>query len=169
MRTCFLTTLAAAAAVLLYGCTTSRCYSVPHDRLIAAAVKALAAEAAVKPEQIQRTDKEELGGRLTVLEAPYIEYSKVEVRIDSRGKFADAPELTVEITTAKDKTFYTRHRDMEERVHEAILLSLRARQHGEESKPTALPPAAPPKPAEAPPQPAPTPKEEPKKEVKTTS
>ena len=166
MRMCSQMTLAAVAAVLFSGCTNSRCYSIPHDRLVEAAVHAIAAEAAVKPEQIKRTEKEELGGRLTLLEAPYMEYSKIEVTIDSRGKFAGAPELGVLITTGKDNTFYTRHENMAERVHEAIVFDLRARQHGQESKPTALPPAAAPK-ATAPPQPpapaVPTPQPEPKK------
>jgi hypothetical protein len=126
---CFQMTLAAVAAVLFSGCTNSRCYSIPHDRLVEAAVHAISAEAAVKPEQIKRTEKEELGGRLTLLEAPYMEYSKIEVTIDSRGKFAGAPELGVLITTGKDNTFYTRHENMAERVHEAIVFDLRARQH----------------------------------------
>jgi hypothetical protein len=166
MRTCFQMALAAVAAALLSGCTSSRCYSIPHDRLAEAAVHAISAEAAVKPEQIKRTEKEEQGGRLTLLEAPYIDYSKIEVTIDSRGKFADAPELGVLITTGKDNTFYTRHESMAERVHEAILFDLRARQHGQESKPTALPPAAAPKATEPPRPPAPgvlPPQPEPKK------
>jgi len=143
MRTCCLIALAAVFSMLLAGCTTSRQYPASHDRLVEAGIYAISAEAAVKPEQVKRTDREEQGGRVTVLEAPYIEYSKVQVIIDSRGENAKTPELGVLVTTDKDKGFYTRHKDMEERVHELVVLNLRARQHGPESKPTSLLPATP--------------------------
>jgi len=162
MRSCCLITFAAISVILLAGCTTSRQYLASHDRLVEAGVYAISVEAAVKPEQVKRTDREEKGGRLTVLEAPYIEYSRIQVFIDSRGEYASAPELGVLITTDKDKGFYTRHKDMEERVHELAVLNLRARQHGAESKPTSLPPATP-KAAEPKPQPAPAPQPEAKK------
>lgn len=135
--------LAAVSVMLLAGCTTSRQYPASHERLVEAGVYAISIEAVVPPEKIKRTEREEQGGRLTVLEAPYIEYSKIQVIIDSRGEYAKSPELGVMITTDKDKGFYTRHKNMEERVHEQVMLNLRARQHGPESKPTSLPPGTP--------------------------
>lgn len=93
----------------------------------------------MKPEQITCADGEQPGGRVTVLEAPYREYSRVKATVDSRKEGATAPALRVAITTGKE--FHTRHKDLEDRVHEVVRANLRARQHGTESKPTALPPA----------------------------
>lgn len=145
-RLCFAAAVL-VVTVLLAGCTTSQRYALTHDRLVQAAYSAITQEAYVKLEQITREDTEEQGGRLTVLKAPYLEYSKIEAMIDSRGEDAKTPRLKVKITTGDFA--YSRHKDMEERLQEVALRDLRARQHGDESKPTALPPAAAPAPAEA--------------------
>lgn len=136
--------LAALSAVLLSATSiaaTSRAYTVTHDRLVEAAAQAIADEAHVKAAEIKRAESEAEGGRVTELEAPYITYSKIKATVDSRPKKGDAPELRVEITTNKE--LHTRHKEWEQRVHELVLLKLKARKHGDEAKPTSLPPAAP--------------------------
>lgn len=137
---------AALPAVLLIGmlggCSTDCRYTVTHEQLTNAAIKAITEEARVAPEEIKRKDREHKAGMVTDLEARYVEYSKIKVRIDS-SKLCDIPELEVKITT--DTVLYTRHKEWEWRMIELIKQKLLARQHGEESKPTSLPPVAPPK------------------------
>ena len=146
--------------------STDRNYTTEFERIVRAATEAIEEEAHVNRDQIERTDFGEgcsCGSQLTYLRAPYIDFSWIKVKIDGRGKDSCAPELSVTITT--DKTFFTRHKEYEQRIHELVLLKLNAKQHGEESKPSMLPPThakpvAPPA-ATAPvapaPQPAPTP------------
>ncbi|HYG77845.1 MAG TPA: hypothetical protein VEK08_22760 [Planctomycetota bacterium] len=132
---------------------TSRAYTVTHERLVEAALQALSEEAFVKIGDIEQCDESNKNGKVTLLKAPYIHYSKIEVRIDSRDSDS-CPKLKVKITT--NTVFFTRHKEWEQRIHELTLLKLRARQHGLESKPTALPPTAR-GPAAPPPPPAPAP------------
>ncbi len=126
---------------VLAGCSTDRRYTVAHERMTIAAMQAISDEASVRMDEIQRNDREEDGGRLTVLRAPYVEYSKVEATIDSRGKHCNTPELEVVVST--DKILFTRHKEWEERLQRLVELKLKARPHGEESKPSALPPVKP--------------------------
>ena len=92
-----------------------------------AALQAISEEAHVNESNIVRTDREEGGGRVTYLEAPYIDYSKIKARIDSRGKDSCMPEFSVTITT--DKVLYSRHKEWEERIHELVFLKLRDRKY----------------------------------------
>ena len=125
-----------AVIALFSGCSTRRVYDVPFERLVDAARDAIAAEARVEPAEVKRTDIEEKGGPVTILEAPYLTYSRIQVAIDRREKKAEHPEVQVRVTTSKG--FESRHMECEERVHELMALKLRARKHGEESKPTEL-------------------------------
>ena len=121
--------------------STSRNYTTDYNRIVQASIEAIEEEAHVKLDQIERTDSGEgcsCGSQVTVLKAPYIDFSWIKVKIDGRGKDSCAPELSVTITT--DKTFFTRHKEYEQRIHELVLLKLNSKQHGEESKPSMLPP-----------------------------
>jgi hypothetical protein len=121
--------------------STDRNYITDYDRVLRAAIEAIEEEAHVKESQIERTDSAEgcnCGGQVTYLKAPYIDFSWIKVKIDGRGKDSCMPELSVSITT--DKTFFTRHKEYEQRIHELVLLKLRAKKHGEESVPPVLPP-----------------------------
>ena len=129
------------ALLLLAGCSTNQRHTISHERMVQAAIYAVVDEAHVHPDQITRTDSAEEGGTLTVLESAYKQYSKIEARIDSREKHSSCPELQVRITS--DGPFYTRHKEWEQRIQEVVCLKINAKQHGEESKPTALPPAEP--------------------------
>jgi hypothetical protein len=130
-----------ASMLFLSGCGTTRELAISHDRMVEVTMQAIQFEGHVKPAEIKRTDTEEKGGRLTMLKSPYIDYSKVEVQIDSREDHTKHPELLVKVLS--NDTFYTRHKDLEARLMEVVLLELRAKQHGEESKPTAMAPATP--------------------------
>jgi hypothetical protein len=131
-----------ASLICLSGCSTDQRYGTNHETLVRAATIAVADEAHVQPADIKRTDTEEKGGVLTVLEAPYIEYSRIETKIDSRDENCKYPELEVRIVS--NRVLYTRHKEWEQRIQERVLQELRARSHGEESKPTSLPPTPPP-------------------------
>lgn len=120
--------------------STDRNYITEYDRLVRAATEAVEEEAHVDASQIERTDDGggcSCGG-VTYLKAPYIDFSWIKVKIDGRGKDSCAPELSVTITT--DKTFFTRHKEYEQRVHELVLLKLSSKKHGAESIPPSLPP-----------------------------
>ncbi len=149
--------LALSCAVLLSSCTTEREYSVTHEQLVEAAILAIEEDSYMSKCEIKKTEKEEKGGKYTILETQYNTYSRLKAEIDSTGKHCNMPELQVKVTT--DKILWTRHKDFEQRIHELVLLKLRSRKHGDESRPTALPPAEPkPKPALVPvPPPAPVP------------
>ena len=126
---------------LLLANSTDRRYNVDHDRLINAALEAISEEAHVKLDSIVRTETEEKGGRITRLEAPYIycPYSQIKVAVDSAGNCScDLPNLKVQIAT--DTYLYTRHKQWELRIHELVAMKLRARKHGPETEPQALPP-----------------------------
>lgn len=121
--------------------STDRNYTTDYDRVVRAAIEAIEEEAHVSLDQIERTDSGEgcsCGSQVTYLKAPYIDFSWIKVKIDGRGKDSCAPELSVTITT--DKTFFTRHKEYEQRIHELVLLKLNSKKHGEESKPSMLPP-----------------------------
>ena len=127
MRLPIVLTLMFASTMLLAN-STDRRYTVSYDRLVDAALESIAEEAHVKSEQIERVETDEKGARITRLEAPYIycPYSKIKVAIDSSGKYCcELPNLRVQITT--DTYLYTRHRQMEQRVHELVTMKLRAR------------------------------------------
>lgn len=124
--------------VVAAGCTTSRGFKLTHERLVEAAARVIASEAQVMPQEIKRTDREEKGGKLTLLTAPYTQYSKIEVMVDSRAEHADDPLLKVKITTGDFP--YSRHKTWEARVQELVERELESRPHGAEAKPTALPP-----------------------------
>ena len=140
-----------AFLAVLSGCSTDRRYTVTHDRVTEAAIAAISEEAYVRPDEIQRTDCED--GKLTILKAPYNNYSKIETKIDSRDAEKKNPELLVNITT--NDIALTRHKEWEQRIHEIVRMKLMGRSHGAASKPTSLPPAA--KPPVMPPPPAPAP------------
>jgi hypothetical protein len=143
------------SVLLLSGCTSDCSYTVDHERLVGAAMEAIAEEAHVKFGDITRNDCEEKGGKMTILTATYIDYSKLKVIIDSSEENCKVPALKVQIKTGD--VLPEQHGDFENRLHEMVLLKLRARKHGEESKPTALPPIAPTVPqAAAETKPAPT-------------
>ena len=122
--------------------STDRNYITDYERVVQAAIEAVEEEAHVKASQIDRTEGGSEGcsctGQVTYLKAPYIDFSWIKVKIDNRGKDSGMPELSVSITT--DKTFFTRHKEYEQRVHELVLLKLQARKHGDESIPPVLPP-----------------------------
>jgi hypothetical protein len=115
------------SAVLLAGCSTDRSYTVTHERMTTAAIQAISEEAHVQSADVVRTDRDEKGGRVTYLEAPYIDYSKIKARVDSRGKDSCIPEFSVSITT--DKVLFTRHQEWEQRIHELVFLKLRERKY----------------------------------------
>jgi len=115
------------ALVVLSGCSTDRSYTVTHERMTTAAIQAIADEAHVHESDIVRTDRDDKDGKLTYLEAPYIDYSKIKARIDSRGKDSCMPEFSVSITT--DKVLFTRHQEWEARIHELVFLKLRERKY----------------------------------------
>jgi hypothetical protein len=124
--------------LMLSGCSTNQRYSsLSHERLVSAAIEAVSQEANVAPGEIKRTDLEEKGGVITVLESPYIQYSRIETKVDSTEERASCPRLEVRIVT--NDVLYTRHKEWEHRIQELVCLKLRARKHGHESKPTALP------------------------------
>ena len=113
-----------ASMLFLSGCGTTRELAISHDRMVEVTMQAIQLEGHVKPAEIKRTDIEEKGGRLTMLKSPYIDYSKVEVQIDSREDHAKHPELLVKVLS--NDTLYTRHKDLEARLMEVVLLELRA-------------------------------------------
>jgi hypothetical protein len=115
------------ALLVFSGCSTDRNYTVTHERMTTAALQAISEEAHVHENDIVRTDREEDGGQVTYLEAPYIDYSKIKARIDSRGKDSCMPEFSVTITT--DKYLYSRHKEWEQRIHELVFLKLRDRKY----------------------------------------
>ena len=120
---------------LLSGCSTDRHYRpTGHECVISATIRAIAEEAHVPEETIQRTDSDD--GLVTTLNSPYIQYSNIEAKIDSR-KDANAPELGIVITTGE--ILINRHKEWEQRIHELVRLKMLARPHGEESKPSSLP------------------------------
>ena len=127
----------AMLSLVIGGCSTDRAYTLTHGRMTEAALQAISEEAQVKIADIKRTESGSDGGHRTVLEAPYINYSTITAKIDSRGKNESAPQLEVQITT--DKILFTRHKEWEQRIHELVALKLRSHAHGGESKPTALP------------------------------
>jgi hypothetical protein len=135
--------LAVCCIAILGGCSTDGRYTVSHEQLTNAAIRAICDEARVKPEEIKRKDREHKAGMITDLEARYVDYSKIKVRIDSSARDCTIPELEVKIAT--DTVLYTRHKEWERRVIELVKQKLLAHRHGEESKPTSLPPVAPPK------------------------
>jgi hypothetical protein len=142
--------IAIVCPLILTSCTTDRDFCVSHERLVDAAIQAISEETRVAPGDIKRTETSEKGGMRTVLVAPYITYSCIKVEVDSTDEHCKCPELQVKVTT--DKILWTRHKDFEDRIHEIVALKLRARKHGDESKPTALPTKAPaPTPAPLPP------------------
>ena len=96
-----------AASSFVSGCSTDRSYTVTHEAMTKAAIDAIADEAHVHESDVVRTDRDDKDGKLTYLECPYIEYSKIKARIDSRGKDSCMPEFSVSITT--DKYLFTRH------------------------------------------------------------
>lgn len=137
MRQFYIVALALFCALLLPACTTEREYSVSHERLVDAAMQALVDETRIGAGEIKRSDSEPKGGKLTILEAPYVTYSRVKIEIDSSDEHSKMPELQVKVSTGK--IAWTRHKDLEQRIHESVALKLRAKKHGDESKPTALP------------------------------
>jgi hypothetical protein len=128
---------AVACLVFLAGCSTDRDYKLTHDRVIDAAVAGLMDEANVKRDEIKITEATEKGGRVTVITSPYKRESRVECKVNSADEHRDVPELQVRIVT--NEKFYTRHKEWEWRLQEVIAAKLRAKDHGEESKPSALP------------------------------
>jgi hypothetical protein len=129
--------LSLAALVLLGGCTSDWDIDVTHEDLVRAAITAICEEAYVSPDQVQRVDKKDEAGLVTVLKAPYISYSKIKVKIDS-CEDSRTPKLEVRVVTGS--FFHTRHMDWEQRLDEVVMQKVRARQHGQESKPSSLPP-----------------------------
>ena len=129
------------ALLALAGCSSDREFTVTHESLTQAAIEAISEEALVPPDKIQRVDEKGENGCATVLKAPYIDYSKIKVIIDScNGQ--NPPNLEVRIVTGS--FFYMRHLRYEDRFQELVLEKLLARAHGEESHPSSLPPPPPP-------------------------
>ena len=129
-------TLAICCFIFLSGWGhTSRQYLASHEQLVDAVMEAIAVEAYVKSGDIAQSDESDKKGRVTLLKAAYNTYSKIEVRIDSRD--CSTPRLRVKITT--DEILFTRHKEWQQRIHERVLMRLRNRQHGMESKPSSLP------------------------------
>jgi len=113
--------------LLLSGCSTDRNYTVTHERMTTAAIQAIAEEANVHESDVVRTDRDDKDGKVTYLEAPYIDYSRIKASIDSRGKDSAMPVFGVTITT--DKYLYSRHKEWEERIHELVFLKLREKKY----------------------------------------
>jgi hypothetical protein len=126
--------LLAVSLAMLSGCSTDRHYTTGHECVISATIRAIAEEGHIDESRIERTDSE--GGLVTTLKAPYIQYSNIEAKIDSR-KYANAPELGVVVTTGE--VLINRHKEWEQRIHEIVRLKMLARPHGHESRPTSLP------------------------------
>lgn len=130
-----LTLFSVCVAVSTYA--VERNYTVSHDQLVEAAIEAIAAEAHVYPSEITQSEVEKKGGRFTRLRSTYIDYSRVQVDIDSTKGCSCTPLLKVQAHT--DKIMNTEHKEWEQRIHEVVTQKLMARSHGEESKPTSLP------------------------------
>lgn len=129
--------LALASAVLLTGCSTDREYKITHDRVVGATVATLMDEANVKRGEIKLVEAQEKGGRVTVIACPYKRESRVECKVDSTDERKNSPELQVRVVT--NEKFYTRHKEWEWRLQEVVAAKLRAKDHGDESKPSSLP------------------------------
>jgi len=122
---------------------TSRQYlDVTHEGLVLATAKAISMEANVRPDAIERVDCDKNGGKVTILRSPYVEYSRIEVMVESYGKYACAPRLKVKITTGE--ILHTRHKEPEWRVHEVVLDELCKAPSLAQTRPTSLPPTPPP-------------------------
>ena len=112
--------------------STDRNYITDFERVKDAAIEAVEEEAHVSREKIEITEQEGCScGQVVYLKAPYIDFSHIKVKIDGSGKNSGMPELSVSITT--DKTFFTRHKECEQCIHELVLLKLQAKKHGDES------------------------------------
>lgn len=130
MRHIHFIAVAILCPLFLTSCTTERDYAASHDQLVDAAMQAIMDETRVPASGIKRSEMTEKGCSHTILEAPYITYSAIKV---------DVADTDVHVKVTSDKIAWTRHKDFEDRIHEIIALKLRAKIHGDESKPTALP------------------------------
>ena len=117
--------------------STDRNYLTDFERVKEAAIQAVQEEAHVNRDQIKVTDDAACScGHVSYVRAKYIEFSCIKVKIDDRGKDSGMPEVSVTITT--DTVFFTRHKEYEQRIHELVLMKLKARTHGDESRVTML-------------------------------
>jgi len=116
--------------LFLTSCTTEHEYAASHEQLVDAAIQAITDETRVPASGIKRSEMSEKGISHTILEAPYITYSAIKI---------DVADTDVHVKVTTDKILWTRHKDFEDRIHEIVALKLRAKSHGDESKPTTLP------------------------------
>ena len=140
MKMCVGKMLGLGLCLLAAGCSTDARYAqVSHEQLTRAATLVMAEEAHVQACSVQRRDIPAPNGTLTVLSAPYVEFSKIEAEIDSRenNKGAGAcPKLRVVVSTGD--LVFTRHKEWESRVHEIVRARLCPRPYGL-NQPTAVP------------------------------
>lgn len=129
--------LTLVSLAVLTGCSTDREYKITHEQTIEATVAALMDEANVKRDEIKIVEAPEKGGRVTVITCPYKRESRVECKVDSTDERKNSPELQVRVVS--NEKFYTRHKEWEWRMQEVVAAKLRAKDHGEESKPSSLP------------------------------
>lgn len=110
-----------------------------HERVVAAAIKAMAYESGVAASAVARADADKDGVHTTTLSAPYSTWnrlaakSEVRVRSTAGGK----PEIRSKVTTGN--LVWTRHKDFDERLDARIERCL-SNAPLADTRPTSLPP-----------------------------
>lgn len=121
--------------------------NIEHERVVAAAMRAMAYESGVPASAVVRADADKNGLHTTTLSAPYSNWSRLaaksEVRI--RSTAGGKAEIRSKVTTGN--LVWTRHKDFDERINARIERCLANAQLAD-TRPTSLPPEPIPAPKE---------------------